>query len=523
MLQMLPAFVSSLGDQLPLYITGLVIAVVCVLFSGYWAVAISPDAKAAKSPPALGVMEISDIIKQRAANSEAFTESELDNVQDSLQLSVRNTASVNVNWASVRDLVHEVAHLPYKEWAKTEQAADLLEKLIGNPSTNPNFRKIFEHVLKGGHWDRAAEYASVRLGHRSRRLSSKAHLLPGGTADVPADIAVGAVGAIPPKTRSSSVTRTQSQTDLPWVVVVAGLNGIRKTTAVYQPWFQEVLHSALTESGASGNYAVASGAYNGPMSDLPTGDNSFFRQLDFIMATVACQDFKTLYEKVELSKIGEYAELKNSIFARHRMLAEMVGVLLLKEARSLRMNIMLETSGKDITSLHYIDHLFPEDSGRSLSYNKLLLHFTVNDLKFAEESVSVRMEGEMRRGHALIKTINGDVMNHDTASRLVEVNAGGPYGPGALANVLTESNRVMDSVFNAGSKAKPTTTATTTTKSEGEEKGKDKDMDEWAHWYKARIHMNASADKTAWSASAAGSEKMFKFGPQPHVAHHNKG
>lgn len=63
-------------------------------------------------------------------------------------------------------------------------------------------------------------------------------------------------------------------------MLVSGLNGIRKTTSTYQPWFADVLGDALE------------GQWEGGEGELPTGQNSFFRQLDFMICSLAAVDFK---------------------------------------------------------------------------------------------------------------------------------------------------------------------------------------------------------------------------------------
>ena len=66
----------------------------------------------------------------------------------------------------------------------------------------------------------------------------------------------------------------------------------------------------------------------GHCSELPAGENSFFRQLDFIIATMASEEFNLLYA---VKDAGEFMALKDAIFARYRTLAEMAGVVLLEE------------------------------------------------------------------------------------------------------------------------------------------------------------------------------------------------
>ena len=73
--------------------------------------------------------------------------------------------------------------------------------------------------------------------------------------------------------RAASHARRRGGGERPWVVLVAGLNGIRKTSAVHEPWFPELLGQAI--------------GFTGPHSALPTGANSFFRQLDYIVRPVS--------------------------------------------------------------------------------------------------------------------------------------------------------------------------------------------------------------------------------------------
>ena len=61
---------------------------------------------------------------------------------------------------------------------------------------------------------------------------------------------------------------------------IPGVNGIRKTSAVYQPWFKTALAQAL-EAGEGAEAAHL------PTEDLPDGNDSYFRQLHYMIATVA--------------------------------------------------------------------------------------------------------------------------------------------------------------------------------------------------------------------------------------------
>lgn len=231
-----------------------------------------------------------------------------------------------LDWARLDDLLAERAHLPHKEWASTEASATVLSSIVGGPD-DLTFRRLFQRVLEDGNWNGAAS-AAAKLPASSK----------------------------------------------PWAVLVTGLNGIRKTTSIYQPWFKELLATALGDT------------YVGAADELPDGSNSFFRQLDFMIATLALEEFKALYT---IEDVTSYAQRKEAIFSRYRTYAEVLGALLVKEARTKRLNVMVETSGRDIAMFRYVDHFFPEEE-----YRKLVVHFTINDIQFAERSVDSRMLNE---------------------------------------------------------------------------------------------------------------------------------
>ena len=346
--------------------------------------------------------------KAAAAARTPFGDDELDSAVRSLQ----TLAPEFGQCAAVRELFAKSAHADHKMWANTEANAEELRGIIGGPSDSI-FRKIFMRVLQDGNFAVAESAASARTP------SSK-----------------------------------------PWIVLVTGLNGIRKTTSVQQPWFKEVLREALGEQ------------FEGDASELPTGGNSFFRQLDYMIATLALTEFEKLYT---LRDIATYAATKDAIFARYRTAAEMLGVLLIREAQQRRMNVMVETSGRDIGMYEYVDHLFPDDS-----YRKLVLNFEISDIRFAERSVDARMEREMADGEMALSA--GDPM------AVVRANAGGPYGSAALVGVQADSRRVWQTIVNGGP------------------------GDVGHAWYKASVAINAESS-APWTCQAVGSPRTYEFGP----------
>ena len=209
----------------------------------------------------------------------------------------------------------------------------------------------------------------------------------------------------------------------PWVVLVTGLNGIRKTTAMQQPWFKDVLLEALGSQLQDEDSAF--------LENLPTAKNSFFRQLDFMVATIANNEFRKLYK---MKEIDMYAKHKDAVFARYRTMAEILGMLLCKSVNKESMNCLVETSGKDIAMFDYIDYSFPAEK-----YNKLVIHFTINDITFAENSVDRRMEGELTAGREAVA--RGDVVD------VIQANAGGPYGSAQLKGVQEASDLTLGKVI----------------------------------------------------------------------------
>lgn len=274
------------------------------------------------------IRALTERMKGASTSQTPFSAVELDTAIASLKMLADDDSTLD--WASLRLLFSEVAHVSHKDWPKTEAAAAELRKVIGGPD-DAHFQRIMQRVLVDGNWPAASAAAEKRA-------------------------------------------------ELPWVVLVTGVNGIRKTSSVYQMWFKKALQEALGDS------------YTGTLEELPDGTDSFFRQLDYMMATLANKEFARLYK---VQDINEYASLKDGIFQRYRKLAEMLGVLLVKEAQAKRLNVMVETSGRDVAMFKYVDQFFPEGE-----YRKLVVHFTINDISFAEQSVDTRMVKEMADGRA---------------------------------------------------------------------------------------------------------------------------
>lgn len=381
----------------------------------------------------------------RAKEGIPLTEDEIQDIVNGVQNLVPKDAPVD--FVGLQGLLKEVAHLSHKNWGVTSSNSDKLLETLSIASTDdndstsssnyllpPHARQFLERILKDGNWDGAVDAARTR----------------------PADQA-------------------------PWAVLVTGVNGIRKTTSMYQPWFGQLLSEALiapkSEESSSNKKRKTEPA---TPESLPAGSNSFFRQLDHLICTVCNEEFSRLYKwaasELPEHKEGEdppipsdevveqYSEYKAGIFTRYRTLSELLGALLLKQAQLVNINCMMETSGRDVAMFHYVDHFFESDKSH---YNKLALHFTINDLDCAKQSVDRRMIQEIQAGAEAIKS--GDPFD------VVYTNEGGPYGSKVLAEVQKDSDKVWETEVLSGNV------------------GKD--------WYKATIAINAHPTEP-WTAQA---------------------
>ena len=121
-----------------------------------------------------------------------------------------------------------------------------------------------------------------------------------------------------------------------------------------------------------------------------------------MIATVALEQFKTLYtigsdagDGEELGNaeamVGTYAAFKEAIFARYRTVAEILGVLLVKQCQTSRLNVMVETSGRDVGMFQYVDTLFPGGEGERLPQTRHQLLHQRHQLRRAPVDTRMRM------------------------------------------------------------------------------------------------------------------------------------
>jgi hypothetical protein len=359
---------------------------------------------------------------ERAKDGIPLTDDEIQDICNGIQNLVPKDAPID--FSELQELLKSVAHLSHKDWGVTSTNSDKLCRSLSissdddqsNSPLSPHAQQLLERILKDGNWQGAVD-----------------HALP---------------------------TRQEK----PWAVLVTGVNGIRKTTSLYQPWFDQLLAEALCPPTATSSPNP---------TNLPTGSNSFFRQLDHMIATLNNEEFCKMYAWAasQLSDdtdipsdevVQDYSDYKAAIFSRYRTLAELLGALLLKQAQTVNINCLMETSGRDVAMFHYVDHFFNPDF-----YNKLALHFTINDLACAQQSVDRRMIKEIQDGAKAIKS--------EDAFDIVYTNAGGPYGSKVLPGVQKDSETVWQNQVLKGAVAND--------------------------WYKATIAINAHPTEP-WTAQA---------------------
>lgn len=357
-----------------------------------------------------------------------LTDEELQGITNGLSNLLPANSPVDMD--DVTTLLREVAHLSHKDWAVTSQNSDKLCRSLSAASDDvsedsyplaPHMRQLLERILQDGNWQGAVAFADQR--------------------------------------RASSSGPEDNNNQKPWAVLVTGVNGIRKTTSMYQPWFGTLLSEALIvpeEVGGGGGVSSKSPRPSPVVEALPTGSNSFFRQLDHMIATLCNEEFYRLYawsasqlkdennndKDPPVEVVEQYSDYKAAIFSRYRTLSELLGALLLKQAQLININCLMETSGRDVAMFHYVDHFFPSSS----NYNKLALHFTINDLACAQQSVDRRMIHEIQAGAKAVET--GDAFS------IVYTNEGGPYGSKVLPGVQKDSDHVWESQVMTGAVGK---------------------------------------------------------------------
>jgi len=86
-------------------------------------------------------------MKTSASQQMSFTDAELETAIESLKALAGENSSLD--WAALRQLMSQVAHVSHKDWQKTETAAQELEMIMQGPG-DTQFEQIMERVLIDG-------------------------------------------------------------------------------------------------------------------------------------------------------------------------------------------------------------------------------------------------------------------------------------------------------------------------------------------------------------------------------------
>lgn len=157
----------------------------------------------------------------RAKTGEVMTQEEVSIICDGISNLTPKDAPID--FQKLADVVLEAAHLSHKDWSRTSRNSDELSRSLSISSGDDgsddvisnHAQQLLERILAEGNWNGA-------------------------------------------KTHSKSVGKGNDEK--PWAVLVTGVNGIRKTTSMYQPWFDELLSEALCPpSGATVDGSLPTG------------------------------------------------------------------------------------------------------------------------------------------------------------------------------------------------------------------------------------------------------------------------
>ncbi len=177
------------------------------------------------------MIERTESMEANAKEGAPLTDEELNDIINSLH----NLTPVNANidWETLRHLLSDIAHISHKKWEVTEEnSTKMAQILTPNGLAPPECQQIFERILHEGNWYGALTHAKATNHGRTK----------------------------------------------PWAVLVTGVNGIRKTTAMYELWFPQLLKEAIVAPHGEGQTFDT--------ESLPSGNNSFFRQLDHMITTL---------------------------------------------------------------------------------------------------------------------------------------------------------------------------------------------------------------------------------------------
>ena len=273
----------------------------------------------------------------------------------------------------VRQFVSDHAHKKPDDWPAIEAAADELETLLGGPG-DKTFNRLFHRILDEGQWSTA-----------------------------------------------EAAAKSRGELEHPWVTVVGGVDGVRKLATLFQPWWPEAVQSALgvPEEFLEEHELDPMDAKTPKFGHPPSGRNSFIMPYDTIVATLTNALFISLYRT---NAPAAYLDLKAAIYERYARLANIVGALILKHAKSKRMNVIFLSPATNKSPYNYVEHFFP--GSYTSFYRKLTVYLDLDNISAAERTVRERLACEQEDGRL---AVDPELEIWEADMRIL-ANRGGPHG-----------------------------------------------------------------------------------------------
>lgn len=150
---------------------------------------------------------------------------------------------------NLREFVAQYAHGTSTDWPAIEAAAEKLESLLGKPGDR-KFDRLFHRILDDGQWKQAEQAAKKR-----------------------------------------------PEEGKPWVVLIGGVDGVRKTGSIFQPWWRNAVHDGfgVPDEQLSAHELDPIDTATPKYGALPSGQNSFIMPHDTIVASFANTLMISLY------------------------------------------------------------------------------------------------------------------------------------------------------------------------------------------------------------------------------------
>ena len=122
-----------------------------------------------------------------------------------------------------------------------QENSDKLAKIIEPLGSSSHLHSTFARIFRDGNWEGAVKHTETPT-HANGEIR---HAACSDKYQLHAEQLMIHAGCAPPPEK-----RCKKDREKPWVVLVTGVNGIRKTSSVHQPWFPQLLSEAIVAPSA---------------------------------------------------------------------------------------------------------------------------------------------------------------------------------------------------------------------------------------------------------------------------------